>query len=152
MTLTRMDAHRALFVRRRLANWQALLQLQAWRVRLFFGTRLKLTEQGCAFHLPEQRANISLNIRQDRKPLDHLLGHELAHLVEAPTNRVFDDLLEAYVPKEHRDGWQTAFNDAQNVTIEHWLRVFYALQQQPYPPYREPSHNGHRPGPGIIRS
>lgn len=140
------------FLRRRLTAWSSRLQLDAWRVRLYFGTRLPLTEQGCAFHLPEQRANISVNVLQPRGKLDHILGHELAHLVEAPQNRVFDDLLEAYVAKEHREGWQTAYNDAQNVSIEHWLRVIYALQEQPYPPYREPSPNGHRPEPGIIRS
>jgi hypothetical protein len=141
------------YVRRRLTIWQERLHLQSWRIRLYLGTRLPLTEQGCAFHGTEQRAHISLNVNQPRLVIDHILAHELAHLIESPTNRFVESLLWTYrVPPAEQRALLEQLNDAQNLVIEHWLRVVYAALGEDYPPYQEPSPNGHRPEPGLIKS
>ncbi len=125
------------FAKRKLIEWLELLHLQSWVVKLRLYRRLPLPEQYNVMSYSEKVARIGLNAEQQMQDeLEHSLAHELAHLIESPQNRVFDNLVESFVPRSQRAAWYEQYNLAQNESIEHWLRVVYALMDKPYPPHQ----------------
>ncbi len=126
------------FAKKKLSEWIERLQLSAWTVKLRLYRRLPLHEQYSILSYSEKVAQVGLNIElQTQDEIEHSLAHELAHLVESPQNRVFDNLVESFVPKSQRAAWYEQYNLAQNESIEHWLRVVYTLLDETYPPHKE---------------
>ena len=126
------------FAKKKLIEWIDRLQLGHWNVRMRMYSRLPLHEQYSVLSYPERAARIGINVEvQTQEELEHVLAHELAHLVESPQNRVFDNLVESFVPRSQRKAWYEQYNLAQNESIEHWLRIAYDLLDKPYPPHAE---------------
>ncbi len=125
------------FAKRKLIEWVERLHLQPWVIKLRLYRRLPLDQQYNVMSYSEKVARLGLNAEQQiQDELEHSLAHELAHLVESPQNRVFDNLVESFVPKSQRAAWYEQYNLAQNESIEHWLRVVYDLMDKPYPPHQ----------------
>jgi len=129
-----MNKRRA--VNKSLSEWQAVLEISEWVVQTRLYQRLKQDGEAIDWRYSEKTARMNLNGSESIDKLEYALAHELSHLLHAPENRVFDNLLETKLLKRERKAWEEQFNLAQNESIEHYLRIIYSLLGKIYPPHK----------------
>ncbi len=115
------------FIKRKLKQWQAILQLRDWTIT--FETRdIDEFEQGIQWRFTERTAHIVFTTRTRRDRLEKDIAHELSHLILAKFDRYIEDWVWPRLSKKEKATYGETHNKLLNEVIDHWLNVVRAGQ------------------------